>query len=342
MRNWDVNAFFLRGAGPSRSALFLRGASPSRSALFLRGASPSRSALFLRGASPSQEKSGARGACLSPPREEPPAGPSTRRTAHPSDSRDPTPGTTDYPSRPTPRPGIKHADAPSSPRGARGAGPSQEKSGARGACLSPPREEPPAAPAPGALPTPVTHETPSQEPLITPRGRRRAPASNTPMPPVRLGEREGPAPRKKRAEREGPAPRKRRAECESADKPGSVEGNHSSRAPVAGCLQRPTRAQRGPRLRAPIWPCSGRGLPSRRRCRRTRCALTAPFHPCRRHRESAGGGLLSVALSVGSRPPGVTWHPVLWSPDFPLRRMTQRLPGRLAWPPYHVGRVARR
>ena len=29
------------------------------------------------------------------------------------------------------------------------------------------------------------------------------------------------------------------------------------------------------------------------------------------------GGLLSVALVVGSRPPGVTWHPALWSPDFP-------------------------
>jgi hypothetical protein len=35
------------------------------------------------------------------------------------------------------------------------------------------------------------------------------------------------------------------------------------------------------------------------------------------------GGLLSAALSVGSRPPGVTWHLALWSPDFPpafLRR----------------------
>jgi len=31
------------------------------------------------------------------------------------------------------------------------------------------------------------------------------------------------------------------------------------------------------------------------------------------------GGIFSVALSVGSRPPGVTWHPVLWSPDFPPR-----------------------
>ncbi len=29
------------------------------------------------------------------------------------------------------------------------------------------------------------------------------------------------------------------------------------------------------------------------------------------------GGLFSAALSVGSRPPGITWHPALWSPDFP-------------------------
>jgi hypothetical protein len=29
------------------------------------------------------------------------------------------------------------------------------------------------------------------------------------------------------------------------------------------------------------------------------------------------GGLLSVALVVSSRFPGVTWHSVLWSPDFP-------------------------
>src|SRR5690606_8721413 len=31
----------------------------------------------------------------------------------------------------------------------------------------------------------------------------------------------------------------------------------------------------------------------------------------------APGGIFSVALSVGSRPPGVTWHPAQWSPDFP-------------------------
>ncbi len=33
----------------------------------------------------------------------------------------------------------------------------------------------------------------------------------------------------------------------------------------------------------------------------------------------APGGLFSVALSMGSRPPGVTWRPVRRSPDFPLR-----------------------
>ena len=49
---------------------------------------------------------------------------------------------------------------------------------------------------------------------------------------------------------------------------------------------------------------------------RPRCALTAPFHPCRRHCWRLGG-LLSVALSVGSRRPGVTWHLVHRSPDFP-------------------------
>jgi hypothetical protein len=29
------------------------------------------------------------------------------------------------------------------------------------------------------------------------------------------------------------------------------------------------------------------------------------------------GGIFSVALSVDLHPPGVTWHPAQWSPDFP-------------------------
>jgi len=79
---------------------------------------------------------------------------------------------------------------------------------------------------------------------------------------------------------------------------------------------------------------------------RTRCALTAPFHPylirrgslaqtaralarplshsretSRRLRaasQAAIGGSFSVALFLASRRTGVTRHPTLWSPDFPL------------------------
>ena len=54
-----------------------------------------------------------------------------------------------------------------------------------------------------------------------------------------------------------------------------------------------------------------------RRWPRTRCALTAPFHPYHAHPKTPFGGLLSVALAVGSRRPGITWHLALWSPDFP-------------------------
>ena len=49
------------------------------------------------------------------------------------------------------------------------------------------------------------------------------------------------------------------------------------------------------------------------------------------------GGLLSVALSVGSRPPGVTWHPARGARTFlhAPSDAAQRLPGRLsAAPPY--------
>src|SRR5690606_11279768 len=66
----------------------------------------------------------------------------------------------------------------------------------------------------------------------------------------------------------------------------------------------------------------------------SRCALTAPFHPCHASPEGPFGGLLSVALSVGSRRPGVTWHPALWSPDFPPPLARQRPSGRLRRPAY--------
>jgi len=67
----------------------------------------------------------------------------------------------------------------------------------------------------------------------------------------------------------------------------------------------------------------------------TRCALTAPFHPDRGRPDRYRGGLLSVALSLGSPPPGVTRHRVSVEPGLssaapaprraPWRRPSDRL-----------------
>jgi len=105
--------------------------------------------------------------------------------------------------------------------------------------------------------------------------------------------------------------------------------SHSSRPGVAAWLQQPTREQRGPRYRSPIWSCSEWGLPCRTalapyavRSYRTLSPLPVPLR--------AIGGLLSVALAVSSRCPGVTWHSALWSPDFPrCAYRATRLSGRL-------------
>ena len=73
----------------------------------------------------------------------------------------------------------------------------------------------------------------------------------------------------------------------------------------------------------PIWSCSGRGLPCHLRCRRRGALL--PHHFTLTPRAGARrGGIFSVALSMGSHPPGVTWRPVLWSPDFPPSRSGDR------------------
>ena len=108
-------------------------------------------------------------------------------------------------------------------------------------------------------------------------------------------------------------------------------GNHSSGITVTSILKRPTRRHRGPRYGLPIWSCSRWGLPCHKLLPVVRCALTAPFHPYLLTNKSEAGGIFSVALSVGSRPPGITWHPALWSPDFPPFHLTAkaRLPGRL-------------
>ena len=109
----------------------------------------------------------------------------------------------------------------------------------------------------------------------------------------------------------------RKKEAEPADKPGSVVDSHSSRRYVTATLKQPTRIQRGPRQRIPIWSCSRWGLPCRSVARlAVRSYRTiSPLPAFRRRRRR----YLSVALSVGSRRPGVTWHLALWSPDFPRR-----------------------
>jgi hypothetical protein len=60
---------------------------------------------------------------------------------------------------------------------------------------------------------------------------------------------------------------------------------------------------------------------------RPRCALTAPFHPYHLR-----GGLLSVALSLGSPPPDVIRHRVSMEPGLSSpARMQERSPGRLTF-----------
>ncbi len=117
-----------------------------------------------------------------------------------------------------------------------------------------------------------------------------------------------------------------RIKIELADKPGSVVDSHSSGRTVTSTLKQPTRAF----VRAaPLGPYSvllrvGFAMPLM--LPPARCALTAPFHP---YPDFWSRRYLSVALSVGSRPPGITWHPALWSPDFPLQPKLQRLSSQL-------------
>ena len=114
--------------------------------------------------------------------------------------------------------------------------------------------------------------------------------------------------------------------CQTACKPGSVHPHqncfwrkldgHSSGTPIAGRLARPTRMTNRKRFcrfasaAIPIWSCSRWGLPCRRRCRKRGALLPHPFTLAM----TGHGGLLSVALSLGSPPPGVTRHRVSVEP----------------------------
>jgi len=91
--------------------------------------------------------------------------------------------------------------------------------------------------------------------------------------------------------------------------------DQSSGMGAAAHLKQPTREQCGPHLMFPYLVLLQVGFTLPQLLPVARCALTAPFHPY--PSPSKYGGILSAALSVGSRPPAVTWHPALWSPDFP-------------------------
>jgi hypothetical protein len=133
---------------------------------------------------------------------------------------------------------------------------------------------------------------------------------------------------------------------QTAYKPGSVPhrlrrgGDHSSGPRLATRFSRPTRTARagdGPTFSAnairravPIRSCSRRGLPCRPRCRVRGALLPHPFTlTCRPNLERPGmaGGLLSVALSLGSLPAGVARRLVTVEPglsSFPVTRMRGR------------------
>ncbi len=89
---------------------------------------------------------------------------------------------------------------------------------------------------------------------------------------------------------------------------------------VASHLKQPTRKARGPRVNRLRDRPSLFGLAPSGVCH----AVSVTRNAVRSYRTVSPlpaladiGGLLSVALSVDSRPPGVTWRSALWSPDFP-------------------------
>jgi len=115
----------------------------------------------------------------------------------------------------------------------------------------------------------------------------------------------------------------------------------SSSLPAAVPSSSRTRARCGPHLAAylallrlgvavpPLLPAA-------------RWALTPPFHPCLpAPLRGPTGGLLSVALSVAFRRPGVTWQSALWSSDFPRGGLaTTPRPSRSASDTNLTGRTA--
>jgi len=104
-----------------------------------------------------------------------------------------------------------------------------------------------------------------------------------------------------------------------------LRDGHSSGTRVAARLVQPTRVaslETGlarlelalVRPATPIWFCSRWGLPCRSCCQSRGALLPHPFTLARQLRRAAVGGLLSVALSLGSPPAAVSRHRVSMEP----------------------------
>ena len=119
-------------------------------------------------------------------------------------------------------------------------------------------------------------------------------------------------------------------------------GDHSSMAPVTRTLVQPTRMiwpqnRLGPKSRViPIWSCSRWGLPCGSHCWSPGALLPHPFTLT----DPKAGGLLSVALSLGSPPPAVNRHRVSKEPGLSsssrlphCQRSPGQLAGELCWSP---------
>ena len=126
---------------------------------------------------------------------------------------------------------------------------------------------------------------------------------------------------------------------QTACKPGSVSpanrrGDHSSGPPIAGRFSRPTRTSRAydsptrtRRAQRPYSVLLLAGLAMPFLSPGPRWALTPPFHP---YLGRSRGGLLSVALSLGSPPAGVTRRHVVVEPGLSSTTLRQpRSPSRL-------------
>jgi len=125
---------------------------------------------------------------------------------------------------------------------------------------------------------------------------------------------------------------------------------HSSVTPVARRLKQPTRTA-GSGHGSRRLPSLSLGQASRRpysvllpvgfavppALPQPRCALTAPFHPYPPSPEAPEGGLFSVALSLGSRPPDVIRHRMSMEPGLSSRTCLSALVQAAVQPTDHIG-----